>query len=341
MAAQSQQQVTPERILQMVWSYAPPLIIEAALNAGVFDLLDSGPKDLEQVAAETGASTRGLRIAMNALVGLNLLEKGHDGRYSLAAEGAAFLVSTKPAFHGGIFHHMSRGVIPSWLRLTEIVRSGKPAVTAADQAEQSKYFEHFVTDLFPLNYSGACALGEALALGEASAEVRVIDIGAGSGVWGIALAQQSPLVHVTAVDLPGVLSITERMAQRFGVASRFRFIAGDIYEAEFGAGHHIATVGHILHGDGEKRSRELLSKIFSALAPSGTIAIAEFLMNDDRTGPVNGLLFAVNMLVLSETGDTFSFREIASWLTEAGFVDARTLNIPGPSPLILATKPSI
>jgi hypothetical protein len=82
-----------------------------------------------------------------------------------------------------------------------------------------------------------------------------------------------------------------------------------------------------------------LKKTFAALAPGATIAIAEFLVNADRTGPVNGLIFAVNMLVNTENGNTYSFEEIASWLSDAGFVDVRTLASRGPSPLILANKP--
>ena len=83
----------------------------------------------------------------------------------------------------------------------------------------------------------------------------------------------------------------------------------------------------------------MLDKTFHALAPGGTIAIAEFLVNAERTGPVGGLFFAVNMLVNTETGDTYSFEEISSWLRAAGFTNARTLEAPGPSPIILATKP--
>ena len=98
-------------------------------------------------------------------------------------------------------------------------------------------------------------------------------------------------------------------------------------------------LGHILHSEGAARSKALLEKTFNALAPGGTIAIAEFLVNADRTGPVGGLIFGVNMLVNTDTGDTFSFEEISEWLREAGFVDARTINTHGPSPLILATKP--
>ncbi len=108
--------------------------------------------------------------------------------------------------------------------------------------------------------------------------------------------------------------------------------------AGFGTGHNVATLGHILHSEGEERSRKLLAKVHQALAPGGTIAIAEFLVDQDRRGPVSGLFFAVNMLVNTDEGNTYSFEEISGWLHDAGFRDARTLPVPGPSPLILATK---
>jgi hypothetical protein len=110
-------------------------------------------------------------------------------------------------------------------------------------------------------------------------------------------------------------------------------------QTNFGSGYDIATLGHILHSEGEERSRQLLEKTFRALKPGGTIAIAEWLVNDARTEPVPSLMFAVQMLVNTEKGDTFSFNEIKSWLEDAGFKKVRKLQAPGPSPLILATKP--
>jgi hypothetical protein len=133
--------------------------------------------------------------------------------------------------------------------------------------------------------------------------------------------------------------VTERTAARFGLQDRFTLAPGDLLEADFGSGHSVATLGHILHSEGAERSRKLLRKTFQALAPGGTIAIAEFMANDDRTGPPVALIFAVNMLVNTAAGDTFTFPELSAWLQEAGFTNPRLLEAPSVSPLVLATRP--
>ncbi len=330
--------VTPERIMQFAWGHTPPLILEAAIRHRVFDVLDAGPKTLKETAAATGTSERGLRIIMNALVGLNFLAKT-DGRYTLTPESEAFLVSTKPAFHGGFLKHTSEQLIPHWLQLNEVVKTGKPAKSVNQEGTGSDFFQQFVADIFPLSYPAATTLAKHLAFDNPGAAVRVLDLAAGSGVWGIALAQSYEKVTVTAVDWIGVIPATQAMVARFGLTNRFKFVDGDLNSVDFGQGHNVATLGHILHSEGETKSKALLRKVFGALAPGGTIAIAEFLVNADRTGPVMPLLFAGNMLVNTDEGDTFSFEEISSWLSDAGFTNARLLEVPGPSPLVLATKP--
>jgi SAM-dependent methyltransferase len=324
--------------MQFAWGYVPPLVLEAGIRHGIFDLLDAGPKSVEEIAAATGASVRGLSAVMNALVGLDFLAKDDKGLYSLTAESAAFLVSTKPSFQGGFIKHTSEHLLPKYLNLNEVVASGKPAVAVNQETEGSEFFERFVVDIFPLSYPAAQVLGRTLDFDAAGAPVKVLDIAAGSGVWGIALAQSSQHVSVTAVDWPEVLPVTRKTVGRFGLSERFTFVEGDLLVADFDSGYNVATLGHILHSEGEERSRKLLAKVHGALASGGTIAIAEFLVNEDRRGPVGGLFFAVNMLVNTENGNTYSFAEIGSWLTEAGFVDARLVEAPGPSPMILATK---
>jgi ubiquinone/menaquinone biosynthesis C-methylase UbiE len=335
---ETQQQVTPERIMQMAWAYAPPLMVGAGVRLGIFDLLDRSAKSSGEVAKETQTAERGARILLNGLVGIGLLAKNSSGKYSLTAESSAFLVSTKPGFQGGLFKHIDTQLIPKWLGLHEIVRTGKPKRLVNEEKEGAAFFQQFVEDIFPMSFGAASALADALKIGEAKGPVSVLDLAAGSGVWGIALAKKSPQVRVTAVDWPDVIPVTKRVAQKHGVGDRFTYVEGDLNSADFGSGHDVATLGHILHSEGEARSRELLKKTAKALKSGGTIAIGEFLANEDRSGPPNAMIFAVNMLVNTSEGDTFTFGEIASWLKDAGFKDTRTLDAPGPSPMILATK---
>jgi ubiquinone/menaquinone biosynthesis C-methylase UbiE len=326
------------RILDMASGYEPALILEAAVRVGVFDVLDDRPLTLDEVVARTGASERGLRALLNALVGLRLLVR-YGERYALTEESAAYLVSTKPTYQGQMCKHVSRHLLPRWMRLTEAVRTGKPSRAVNEQGDGGAYFREFVEDIFPMSYDAARAVAAELGVARASERVSVLDLAAGSGVWGVALAEASPRVTVTAVDWPAVLPVTRRVAERHGVAGQFRFVEGDLTDADFGRGHHVATLGHILHSEGEQRSRALLRKTFDALAPGGTVVIAEFIAGEDRTDPPDALIFAVTMLVNTEAGDTFTLAEMASWLTGAGFVGVREFDAPGPAPLILATKP--
>jgi hypothetical protein len=332
-------QVTPERIMQIAWGYAAPLILEAAIRHRVFDTLDSGPKDIREVEKATGASARGLAAILDALVGFEFLSKDDEGRFALTAESAAFLVSTKPGFMGGLIRHTSQHLVPRWLHLNDVVATGKPVAAVNQEKTGGEFFHEFVTDIFPMSYPAAQYLAKEMNFGSSGEAVRMLDLAAGSGVWGIAQAQASARVRVTAVDWPEVIPTTKKTVDRFGLADRFDYVEGDLHDAAFGSGYQLATLGHILHSEGEVLGRRLLSKTFDALESGGTIAVAEFLVNRERTAPVTGLIFAVNMLVNTDNGTTWSAEEIGIWLEEAGFSDPRTIPSPGHSPLILATKP--
>ncbi len=333
------EKLTPERLQQFGFAYAPPLIISAAVNNKVFDALEGGPKTVEQLKKETGSFARGLRAIMDALVGLELLKKDRQSRYSLTPESQAFLISEKPGSLAGFFGSILPVMISRWLRLTDIVRNGRPAVAVNQETEGTEFFSQLVETIIPMSYPGAQKLADHLKVAKAKEQLRVIDLAAGSGIWGIAVAHKSPQVRVTAVDWAGMIPTTKRITEKFGVRDRFDFIEGDLSKANFGSGYDVATLGHILHSEGEQRSRQLLKKTFRALKSGGTIAIAEWLVNDDRTKPLPSLMFSVQMLVNTEKGDTFSFNEIKKWLDDAGFKKVRKLEAPGPSPLILATKP--
>jgi ubiquinone/menaquinone biosynthesis C-methylase UbiE len=331
--------LTPERLQQLGFAYAPPLVISAAVNNKVFDTLEGGAKTVGQVKKEIHGSARGLRAIMDALVGLELLRKDRQSRYSLTPESQAFLISKKPGTLAGFFGSILPVMNSRFLRLTDIVRDGRPAVAVNQETEGTEFFSQLVETIIPMSYPGAQKLADHLKVAKIKEQLRVIDLAAGSGIWGIAVAQKSPQVRVTAVDWAGMIPTTKRITEKFGVHDRFDFIEGDLLEADFGRSYDVATLGHILHSEGEQRSRQLLKKTFRALKPGGTIAIGEWLVNDDRTKPLPSLMFSVQMLVNTELGDTFSFNEIKKWLEEAGFKKVRKLEAPGPSPLVLATKP--
>jgi hypothetical protein len=247
--------VTPERITQFVWGFAPPLVIDAAVRHRVFDVLAEQKLRLDELAQATGASSRGLNAIVDVLVGFGLLARDAAERYALTPESEAFLVSHRPGFIGGMFRHVSAHLVPNWLHLAEIVGSGKPASTVNVGTERAPYFAEFVEGLFAMSYPSARVLAGALDLARASGPVSVLDLAAGSGVWGIALAQASPHVTVRAVDWPGVLPVTRQVAERLGLGDRLTTVGGDLLEAQFGSGHQIATLGQILHSLGVERSR--------------------------------------------------------------------------------------
>jgi methyltransferase family protein len=173
--------VTPERLMQFTFGFAPPLVIEAGLRHGVFELLNSGAKTVDQVCAETHTSERGMRALLNALVGLELLIKDLRGGYALTDESATFLLRGKPSFHGAFFLLTSEAMLPGWRNLYEIVRTGRPAQQINLERDGVPFFLQFVEDIFPIHYPAAQRLAEVLGVSQATEPLSVLDLAA--GVW--------------------------------------------------------------------------------------------------------------------------------------------------------------
>jgi ubiquinone/menaquinone biosynthesis C-methylase UbiE len=330
--------VSPERLTQMAWGFGPMLVLDAAVKNKVFDVLSEGPKTLGEMVSATGASERGLRAVLEALVGLGVASRTKD-RFKLAPDAAMFMVSSKPGYLGGLVGHFAGQLLENWRQLPEVVRTGKPAKPVNQQDQGAEFFSKFVEDLFNLGFGAAQALAEELVKGLRKRDgVKILDVAAGSGVWSIPLAQRIAGSRITAADFAKVLPVTRRVAGRFGLNERLDTVEGDIQVVDFGTGYSIAALGHILHSEGEAKSRHLLKKVYDALEPGGVVAICEFIPDDDRNGPAYPLLFAVNMLVHTDEGDTFTFKQMSGWLKEIGFGKIRKVNVPAPSPIIVATK---
>src|SRR5436190_19934990 len=183
--------MTPERLMQFRFPSSPPLMIAAAVSNKVFDSLATGAKTANEVSKETGASVRGLHAIMNALVGLELLKKDRQEKYSLTPESATFLLSDKAGTQAGFFATILPQLVSRWLSLTEVVRDGRPVLAVNQEAPGTEFFSQLVENIILMSYPSAEALGHHLKIAKTKSDVRVLDLAAGSGIWGIALTQKS------------------------------------------------------------------------------------------------------------------------------------------------------
>jgi ubiquinone/menaquinone biosynthesis C-methylase UbiE len=326
----------------MTWGFTVTRTICTALELDLFTRVAGGTNTTKALLAETQASPRGLPMLVDALVGLGLLTRtgtGEAATLGLAPDAAAFLSRKGPAYLGDLVLFHGGPIDASWRTLTGSVKTGKPAIAVDAPSEGVPFWHGLVDSLFALGHMAARQAGAELARLHPKGPIRLLDVAAGSGVWSIGAAEVEPRVRPTIQDLPETMEHARRFVARAGLGDRVAWLPGDLRTADFGtAAFEAAVLGHIVHSEGEAHSRALLKKVAKALVPGGTIVIADFVPEDDRASPPLPLLFALNMLVLTSQGSTYTLAQYRAWLTEAGFRDVRTFAAAAPSPLILATR---
>jgi cyclopropane fatty-acyl-phospholipid synthase-like methyltransferase len=169
---------------------------------------------------------------------------------------------------------------------------------------------------------------------------RLIDIGGGSGAYSIAFAREAAALEADVFDLATVVPIARRHAEEAGLADRVHTRIGDLRKDSFGEGYDLALLSAICHMLGPEEIRDLFRRVFASLSPGGRLVIQDHVMSEDRVSPRAGALFAINMLVGTAEGGTYTEGEYRGWLAEAGFSDVRRLALQGPNDLVLGTRPA-
>jgi SAM-dependent methyltransferase len=331
--------VTPDRIMQFAWAFGVTRAVASCLELHVFTHIAQGRTTPEEIAAREKATPRGIRMLLDAVVSVGLVMRQPNGKHTLAPDAAKFLVEGEPAYIGAIVMFLAQHGSENWRDLTEVVKTGQPVRKLDDPAKAAEFWDKLIDPLFNLNYPAATLLGKELARLHPSGSYRVLDVAAGSGVWGIGAVQSDKRASVTSFDLDSSLKHARANVKKMGLEDRFEFLPGDLRKTDLGAAKYEAAIlGHICHSEGPTQTQALFAKMARALKPGGTLAIAEFIVAPDRSGPPSGTLFALNMLAGTTDGDTFSVPQLAGWLEQAGFDRVRELPAPAPSPLVLATK---
>ena len=324
------------KFMNDLWAARFSLTLIAAIDLDVFTLISKGNKTVQSIAKVLNAPHRPVERLLDALVGMGYATK-RGTQLGLTPVADTFLVSTKPTFIGAMADE-SRITLPGWMQLAEVVRTGNP-IEQVDTAQGREFFPRLVRAIFPMSYQAARTLVGALPAVKLKKVHRILDVAAGSGAWSLPFAQALPDARVTAMDYPEVTAVTRQYAAELGVAGRYDYLEGDLRQVDFGREQYdVVILGHIIHTEGEKWGKALISKSYNALKPGGMLVIAEMIPNDSRTAPVFPLLFGLNMILHTKEGDVFTTAQYRQWLKQAGFKNVKTVEADSPSPLILATR---
>jgi SAM-dependent methyltransferase len=317
----------------------------AALRLGLFRRLANGPAAAAALANAVQADRRAVTMLLDALVGCGQLQREGE-HYQLPPMLHQMLecpgVETDRFFDA--FRQHLELLVRDWSRLTEVVRSGQPvsALGTAGEGEGPEVFKILVYRLFPRNYLLSQRIVEQLDERVRGRHLDVLDLGAGSAAWSIPFAEAQRDTAVVALDFEPVLEVARHFARACGVEDQYTFRAADLRQADLGQeAFDVALVGHICHSEGESGSRRLFQNVHAALRPGGLMLVADMFPDDERLGHDGGahaLLFALNMLVHTENGGTFTIPEYRAWAREAGFQTRSLIELPGPAPILAFEK---
>ncbi len=305
--------MNPNSIRELASSFQRSRIFLSGFELDIFTSIEESGTTSSQIAKKLQLDGHACERLMNALVSMDLLAK-HDNIFFNTEESFAYLSKKSPDYLGGLMH--SNHLWNTWSRLTEVVRTG----VSAHRSEINERGEEW---LFPfINAMHDRAKKQApqqLSNIDLSGIKTVLDIGGGSGAYSMEFISEKPDIEATVFDLPNVVPITRKFLDKEGFSNRVKTHAGDYTTDELPAGFDLVFLSAIIHSNSYEVNQNLIKKCFNSLNKNGKIVIQDWIMNNDRTHPLFGAIFAINMLVGTEAGDCFTEHEVKEMLNSAGF----------------------
>ena len=314
---------TGDELLELARAFQVPCVLNAAAELDVFGAFGGEALTADMLAERLGADRRGMRILADALASIELLVK--DGDTYRPAPGVIDTLTESGTDSVLAMVRLSGNCARGWSELGAIAKTGKPldprpASVRGARADR----ETFIEAMNDISRRTADSL--VAAIGPLEFE-HMLDLGCGPGTWTIAMLNANPGSRATLFDLPDAIPIAQRHIAAAGLEDRAEFVAGNFDTDEtLPGGADLAWVSAIVHQNSREQNRVFFARIFAALADGGQILIRDAVMEASRTAPQFGALFAVNMLVHTPAGDTFTFEELAEDLQSVGFTDATVLH---------------
>ena len=311
--------LTPAVVFEMLQAHQRTAALKAAIDLDVFRAVGEGPGDVASIARHCSASERGIRILCDFLTINGVLAK-EDGHYRHTPASAAFLDPRSPSCLASIAQFLANPAMHEpYIRLADIVRSGRTILPGDGSVEpENPIWVQFAETMAPMMAPMAAPLG-AVVLDGHNGPMRVLDIAAGHGLFGIEIAKQNPRAQVTGLDWAPVLRVALDNARKAGVHDRYDMLPGSAFEVDFGGPYDAVLLTNFLHHFDQPTCVTLLKKVHAALRPGGRAATLEFVPNEDRVSPPMPASFAMTMLASTPAGDAYPLSELTAMYNDAGF----------------------